>query len=157
MKKQELIDLSNWMRGNYVALREIGQALMNANALRGRQILGIADDLDQRANGVRYAADKHSVSMRITYLQKDNHIIVAFVDMARRVSTGDKEDAGIIATFTTHCESSVNREAFKIEDLRKLENADEGPFLDAIRTKWRLCLEHINLIEVDIHTEEFSK
>lgn len=156
MKKQELIDLSNWMRGNYAALREIGQALMNTNALRGRQILGIADDMDQRAEGVRYAADKHLASIRIAYLKKDEHIIVAFPDMTRRVQLDGEDNTGVVTTFTTHCESSVNRHGFKIENLRKLENADEGPLLDAIRTKWRLYLEHINLIEVDIHSEEFA-
>lgn len=57
MKRQELVDLANWMRGNHIALHEIGQALMNTNALRGRQILGIADDFDWKAEMVAKKAE----------------------------------------------------------------------------------------------------
>jgi hypothetical protein len=146
MKKQELIDLSNWMCGNYIALREIGQALMSTNALRGRQILGIAIDLDARAETLRKRADDMILDVRVAYLQEDDAVLVVLPDFP---ATPTKFAITCYAISGQHSSCSMKY-------ARELPNAEPGPVLEMTKQHFAQIYSTFNLIEVDIHSEEFA-
>ena len=134
------------MRGNYVALCEIGQALMNTNALRGRQILGIADDLDIRAEGVRKHADHMILDVRVAYLQEDSAVLVVLPDFP---ATPSKFAVTCYAISGQHSSCSMKY-------ARELPNAEPGAVLEMTKQHFAQIYSTFNLIEVDIHSEEFA-
>jgi hypothetical protein len=149
MKKQELIDLSNWMRGNFVALREIGQTLMNTNALRGHQILGIAIGLDARAETLRKRADDMILDVRVAYLQEGGAVLVVLPDFLA---------AATPTKFAITCYAiSGQHSSCSMKYARELPNAEPGPVLEMTKRHFAQLYSTFNLIEADIHSQEFDQ